>query len=98
MATKERLAGERSLAELDRARDEDRIIPYLVQSHCPEPGCRGFLTFSGRSDQDGMGPLINIHYCNVCQIRDDLAQEYYPRVIYRTVHRKFVAVPGAERE
>jgi hypothetical protein len=93
--TKERMAKERSLADLIKARTEETLVPVLVRSCCPERGCRGFLEFSGRSYQQGMGPLINIHYCTHCGIRDDLAEQYYPRVIYRDAQGQFVPVPGA---
>jgi len=74
---------EQSLRDIQRRRFARAMVPYLLTLPCPMPKCRGVQVFSGRSSQQGMGPLINIHFCDQCGAQEDLADDYYPRIEYR---------------
>jgi len=72
-----------SLRDVQRRRFARPLVPHLLTFPCIHPKCDGLFTFTGRSFQQGMGPLINIHTCDRCGQELELADDYYPRLIYR---------------
>jgi len=77
------LVPEQSLRDIQRRRWAQPLVPYVLTLPCPVSGCEGVLYFTGRSSKAGTGPLINIHTCDRCGGRADLADDYYPRIEYR---------------
>lgn len=74
---------DQSLRDIQRRRWARTVVPHLITLPCPMPKCDGLQTFTGRSFQNGIGPLINIHTCDRCGARQDIADDYYPRIEYR---------------
>jgi hypothetical protein len=59
------------------------LVPHLLTFPCVQPKCDGLFTFTGRLYRQGVGPLINIHVCDRCGQELELADDYYPRLVYR---------------
>jgi hypothetical protein len=82
--TTETLVPDQSIRDIQRRRWARPMVPHLLTLPCPMSKCAGLQTFTGRSFTEGMGPLINIHTCGRCGARQDIADDYYPRIEYRT--------------
>lgn len=79
----QRTVPDQSLADLRRRVWARKVWPHMLTITCPMKCKGGLMTFTGRSYQDGMGPLVNIHECDKCGAREDIANDYYPRIEYR---------------
>jgi hypothetical protein len=86
-----RMAPDQSLADIARRRWALPLVPHLITLPCPSR-CTGLMVWTGRSSQQGMGPLINIHECDTCRLREDLADDHYPRIEYRTLEGRTVNI------
>ena len=94
---KQKMAAEQSLADLDRREWARPLVPHLINLACS--ACSGgLMRWVGRSYQDGMGPLINIHECTKCDVREDLAGRYYPHLAYRDRDGRDVNMPPLMEE
>lgn len=80
---KEKTVPDQSLADTDNLRREHSVVPVFVTLRCPMKKCEGSMVWTGRSYQDGMGPLVNVHRCDACEARQDIADDYYPRLEYK---------------
>ena len=98
MTEKEVVVPDQSLADLQRKRFARLIVPHMLILGCPMSRCRGNQCFTGRSYQDGMGPLVNIHTCDKCGARQDISDDYYPRIEYRDEGRPVNMKTGRTEE
>jgi hypothetical protein len=74
---------QQSIADIQRRIWSRRVNPYLLTLPCLNRCEGGLMLFTGRSYQQGSGPLINIHTCSVCGEEEEIAEDYYPRLEYR---------------
>ena len=95
-----KMARDQSLADLQRRVWARPLVPHLLNLQCCEcrQGQSGLMCWTGRSYQDGMGPLINIHECTVCGVREDIASDWYPRIAYRDKDGRDVNMPPLMEE
>ncbi len=56
------------------------------------------MRWTGRSYTEGCGPTVNIHECTKCGAREDLAEDWYPRIQYRDLDGRIVNMPPLMEE
>ena len=74
---------DQSLADVRRRQWAEPLVPHLMTLSCARR-CGGRMVFDGHSSTQGMGPTVNRHVCSECGVNEEIADDHYPRLEYRT--------------